>query len=187
MNFNQLDGAHLLAARPRLAACTGSARPTRRGATTARLWPMPISFAGVVILEFIRKTKKVTAGIASRDVQRATCDMRPMSRVCWQQIKSHKRHQIMCGTWVLRLNGCPFPASLKGQQGVGAATQSGRQAGLFVNPSAPANKVFQFLSHNKRHQVFAPYLPQDAPALLPPLTSNCLLRQRLWRRGKMKL
>lgn len=95
--------------------------------------------------------------------------MRPMSRVCWQQIKSHKRHQIMCGTWVLRLNGCPFPASLKGQQGVGAATQSGRQAGLFVNPSAPANKVFQFLSHNKRHQVFAPYLPQDAPALLPPL------------------
>lgn len=89
--------------------------------------------------------------------------MRPMSRVCWQQIKSHKRHQIMCGTWVLRLNGCPFPASLKGQQGVGAATQSGRQAGLFVNPSAPANKVFQFLSHNKRQQVFAPYLPQVSP------------------------
>lgn len=75
MNFNQLDGAHLLAARPRLAACTGRARATRRGATTARLWPMPISFAGVVILEFIRKTKKVTAGIARRDVQRATCDL----------------------------------------------------------------------------------------------------------------
>lgn len=67
------------------------------------------------------------------------------------------------------------------------ATRSGgshavRQAGLFVNPSAPANKVFQFLSHNKRHQVFAPYLPQ-----VSPLSSNCLLRQRLWRRGKMKL
>lgn len=143
MNFNQLAGAHLLAARPRLAACTGSARATRRGATTARLWPMPISFAGVVILEFIRKTKKVTPGNATRDVQRATCDMRPMSRVCWQQIKSHKRHQIMCGTWVLRLNGCPFPASLKGQQGVGAATQSGRQAYL-LTPARRQTKFFNF-------------------------------------------
>lgn len=72
----------------------------------------------------------------------------------------------MCGTWVLRLNGCPFPASLKGQQGVGGQPGKGSQASLFVNPSAPANKVFQFLSHNKRHQVFAAYLPQHA--LAPP-------------------
>lgn len=126
--------------------------PRRGRATTVRL-PMPISFASVdvgfavlVILEFIRKINKMTAGIA-------TCDMRPMTRVCWQQIKSHKRHQIMCGTWVLRLNGCPFPASLKGKKEGG---QPGSQAGLFVNPSAPANKVFQFLSHNKQHKVFAP-------------------------------
>lgn len=69
--------------------------------------------------------------------------MRPMSRVCWQQIKSHKRHQIMCGTWVLRLNGCPFPASLKGQQGVGAATQSGRQAYL-LTPARRQTKFFNF-------------------------------------------
>lgn len=69
--------------------------------------------------------------------------MRPMSRVCWQQIKSDKRHQIMCGTWVLRLNGCPFPASLKGQQGVGAATQSVRQAYL-LTPARRQTKFFNF-------------------------------------------
>lgn len=65
------------------------------------------------------------------------------------------------------LKWLPISSQSQGATGSGGS-HAVRQAGLFVNPSAPANKVFQFLSHNKRHQVFAPYLPQDAPALLPP-------------------